>query len=97
MKIQDIIRKINGIFSHAEQEIPDPVIDALIRSMQNTRENDCGCDKFFTDVDKYAELHIHGEDVAKLMPLIKNHLENCHECCEEYEALLRILEQKANN
>jgi hypothetical protein len=94
MKIQEFFQKIRGIFSHAEKEIPDPVVDALLRTMLSHKE-DCGCDGFFTEVDQYAEMRIKGEDVERLMPLIKNHLEMCHDCCEEYEALLRILEQNA--
>jgi hypothetical protein len=26
------------------------------------------------------------------MPLLRKHLDGCHDCCEEYEALLDILQ-----
>jgi predicted anti-sigma-YlaC factor YlaD len=31
------------------------------------------------------------------MPLIREHLDNCSECCEEYEALLDVVEKTDEN
>ena len=32
-----------------------------------------------------------GEDVSECMPVVKEHLEECPDCCAECDALLRIL------
>ena len=93
MNIQTILQKIRGLFAKNEI-LPDPVVELLIKSLQHTRDEECDCEKFFDGMDEYAELNIRGEDAARLMPLIKQHLEICRECCEEYEALLKILEEK---
>lgn len=74
-------------------QLPDELIESLIRSLEHTHEQECTCDEVFAVVDQYAEAEIHGDDAARLMPLIKQHMELCHNCCEEYEALLDILEK----
>jgi hypothetical protein len=96
MKTQEMLQKIRGFFMKTKtQKVPDPIVELLMRSLQHTREEECDCGEFLNGVDQYAEMNINGEDAARLMPLIKDHLEICHECCEEYEALLRVLEGKA--
>lgn len=74
-------------------QLPDELIESLIRSLEHTHEQECTCDEVFAVVDQYAEAEVHGDDAARLMPLIKQHMELCHNCCEEYEALLDILEK----
>lgn len=74
-------------------QLPDELIESLIRSLEHTKEEECTCDEVYAVVDQYAEAEFRGEDVQRLMPLIKQHMELCHNCCEEYEALLDILEK----
>jgi hypothetical protein len=74
-------------------QLPDELIEGLIRSLEHTQEEECTCEDVFAIVDQYAEVEFHGEDAARLMPLIKQHMELCHNCNEEYEALLDILEK----
>jgi hypothetical protein len=74
-------------------QLPDELIENLIRSLEHTHEQECTCDEVFAVVDQYAEAQIHGDDAARLMPLIKQHMELCQNCHEEYEALLDILEK----
>ena len=73
--------------------LPDGLIENLIRSLEHTHEEECTCDEVYAVVDQYAEAQIRGEDAQRLMPLIKQHMELCQNCCEEYEALLDILEK----
>ena len=42
-------------------------------------------------VDEFAEAVVQGKDVARLMPLVQQHLDLCPDCREEFEALLRVL------
>ncbi len=96
MNIQEIIHKIRSLMPGSQSVESDPLIQLLIHSLQHTGgEEHHNCDEFFADIDQYAEMNIHGQDAAKLMPLIKEHLEICNGCEEEYEALLRILEEKS--
>jgi hypothetical protein len=74
-------------------QLPDELIENLIRSLEQIHDDDCTCDDVYAVVDQYAEAEIQSGDAARLMPLIKHHMEVCHNCCEEYEALLDILEK----
>lgn len=92
-----MLQKFFGLFSKKPEPVPDPVVKALLASMQTTYDDECDCGEFFDKLDQYADADIKGEDAARLMPLIKHHLELCRECGEEYEALLRVLEEKAGS
>ena len=76
-----------------EPEFADALVENLARRLQNTRDEELSCDEVFAFVDEYAEASQRGEDVASLKPLIRHHLDMCRECDEEYQALLRVLEQ----
>jgi hypothetical protein len=94
MKIHDFMQRIRALFHQQETQIPDELIQSLIRSLEEEdREESCSCDEVFAVVDQYAELELRGEDAARLMPLLKKHMDGCHDCCEEYEALLDILQK----
>jgi hypothetical protein len=40
-----------------------------------------------------AELEAQGEDATTLLPMVRQHLENCRSCTEEYSALLIALKE----
>jgi len=58
----------------------------------DTDEVEISCDDVFELLDSYVELEARGEDVARLLPLVKKHLERCMDCREEFEALRRIIQ-----
>jgi hypothetical protein len=89
----DLIDKSQGSLRKSKPQLPDELIEGLIRSLEHTHEEECTCDDVYILMDQYADAEFHGEDVARLMPLIKQHMELCHNCNEEYEALLDILEK----
>ena len=68
----------------------------LLQSLAMTREEEYSCGDAHALIDQYVELKMRGENLEKLMPLVKHHLEMCKECFEEYEALLRALEFEAS-
>jgi len=63
----------------------------LLQKLQQTEEIELTCDEVFAMLDEYTEMAIKGEDVASLMPLVRQHLVMCPDCRDEYEALERIL------
>ncbi len=93
MKITALLNKFQGHFQKEKPELPDNLVESLIRSLENSQGEECSCDDVYAVVDQYAEMEFSGKDAARLMPLLKQHLEVCHNCCEEYEALLDILEK----
>ena len=69
---------------------PDAV-QKLVRALEQTRETEYTCDDVLRLLDQFAEAALRGEDAARLMPLVQRHLDNCVDCGEEFEALMRIL------
>ena len=67
----------------------------LLQKLHKTEEVELTCDEVFAMLDEYTEMAMKGENVATLMPLVKQHLEMCPDCREEYEALERIIRATA--
>jgi len=63
----------------------------LLREIAETREVEIGCDECFEQVDRFVEMELSGLNTAQAMPLVRDHLEICGECQEEFEALLLAL------
>jgi hypothetical protein len=68
------------------------LLHKLIAQLKDTRQIELGCDEVLAQLAQFAEMALRGEDMAKLMPLVKHHLDMCKDCSEEYAALLRILQ-----
>jgi predicted anti-sigma-YlaC factor YlaD len=56
-----------------------------------THQHELTCGECFNEVDRFAEMELTGKNAAEAMPLVKEHLERCGNCREEYEALLAAL------
>lgn len=103
MSKDNILKKIFRLLTAGRRSTqPDSVasqdsdmMGKLLRMVENTDEVELGCDEVFELLDVYTEAEARGEDVAALLPLVKRHLDNCRDCHEEYEALLRIIEASA--
>ena len=65
--------------------------------LESVREQEISCDEIYKKIDEYVEREVNKKDAAQLMPLIREHLDICPECCEEYEALLDVLEKTSDN
>lgn len=96
MNIKALIKRIRNNFNHNE-EITDDVIVGFLRILENVREEEGSCEDVYNCLDEYVEKQVHSKDAARLMPLVREHLDMCSECCEEYEALLDVLEKTAGS
>ena len=67
----------------------------MMRSIITTRPDEIGCDECFEHLSRFVELVLAGQPAAALMPLVQDHLDQCADCHEEYEALLRALKASA--
>jgi hypothetical protein len=63
----------------------------LMQRLEQTTENAYCCDEVFALLDEYVELVADDEAAKQLMPLVKNHLDMCPDCRDEYEVLLHVL------
>ncbi len=69
-----------------------PLWQTLLKSALETEEYEISCEECFTGLDMYAELLLEGSDPNQVMPMIEQHLKQCH-CCEiELEALMVMIQ-----
>ncbi len=68
---------------------------AILRWLEMTQEEELSCGEVLERMGQFAELDLAGEDTAALLPLVKEHLKLCRDCRDEYEALVRVLQEKA--
>ncbi len=71
--------------------MPPAAIAKLARDVERTQDVEYSCDDVHRLLDQFAEAVLRGEDVARLMPLVQQHIDLCPDCREEFEALMRIL------
>ena len=71
---------------------PDPAMQILLRALAMTKEHEISCDEVFAVLDQFVEAVSRGENVLIFMPLVRQHLDMCPDCREEYETLLRMLQ-----
>ncbi len=68
-------------------------IKALIQALALTRQEEGTCSECLRDLATFAENELQGKSVPETLQMVKHHLTLCGECNEEYEALLRALEE----
>jgi len=71
---------------------PDPRKVKLLQSPATTEAHEISCDDVFAVLDEFVEAVRRGENVLLLMPLVRQHLDMCPDCREEYETLLRMFQ-----
>lgn len=91
MKTRNIFQHIQNIFK-PQVELQDEVVLNFLRVLEKAREEDLSCDDLYVRLDEFVEMQVKSKDAGKIMPLIREHLDTCPDCCEQYEALLTILE-----
>jgi hypothetical protein len=70
--------------------------ESWLRNIYETQEEEISCTECFDLVSGFVELEISGQDAVARMPKVKQHLNQCKACRDEYETLrdLRQLEEK---
>ena len=91
MNIRDLINRIRASLG-LKQETPNEAVLGFLRLLEDMHAEELTCDEIFTKLDEYVEREVNQKDAARLMPLIREHLDLCPECCEEYETLLHVIE-----
>ena len=94
MNIKSFIQRIQNTFNPQQDttELKDEVVLKFLRVLENAREDELSCSEMYARLDEFVETEVQGEDADKITPLVHEHLDMCPECCEEYEALLTVLE-----
>jgi hypothetical protein len=64
----------------------------LIRSIFAVKDQEMLCSEFFDILPRFVDRQVAGEEADKLFPGVSHHLQQCPECNEVYEALLKAVQ-----
>lgn len=92
MNVKELIQRIRTSLG-MKQETSNEAVLGFLRVLEEVRAEELDCDEIYSKLDEYVERQAGKHDAAALMPLIREHLDICPECCEEYEALLKVIEE----
>ena len=90
--MRELLQQISQYFRPERSQLSDAVVQGFMLTLEAARMEDVPCSEVFSRLDEYVEREFSGQDAARLMPLLREHLDLCPDCCEEYEALLRVLQ-----
>lgn len=94
--MKNLFEEIAGYFRNDHPELSDEVVQGFLRVLEHARLEEMPCSEVFAKLDEYVEQEVRGEGAARLMPLLREHLDLCSDCCDEYEALLRMVEKSTS-
>ncbi|MBI3162738.1 MAG: hypothetical protein HYZ23_09520 [Chloroflexi bacterium] len=75
----------------------DEVVLKFLRILENLRNEELTCAEIYARLDEFVEREVESKDAGKIAPLIRDHLDICSDCCEEYEALMTVLRHTGTN
>jgi len=58
-----------------------------LQNINNTQDEEISCSECFDAVSHFVDVELSGQDAAAKMPQLKQHLDQCAACHEEYETL----------
>lgn len=96
MKLMQIFQKFFGSEKQklsSSQNDETEKMQKVLAMLSNTQETELTCDEVYALLDQFAELAAQGQDVSQLMPLVKQHLDMCPDCQEEYKVLESIVQK----
>lgn len=72
--------------------------EAWLRNIYETQDVEISCTECFNLVSRFVEVEISGGNVVGELPQVKQHLDQCRACREEYEILrdLRRVEEEGD-
>jgi len=88
-----IFEDLASHFRRNPEELPDEVVQGFLSLLESVRLQEMPCSQVFARLDEYVEKELHDHEAEKVMPLLREHFDICPDCCEEYEALLSVLEK----
>jgi hypothetical protein len=58
-----------------------------LQNIYHTHDEEISCSECFDSVSQFVEIELSGENAIAKMPQVKQHLDQCRACREEYEVL----------
>ena len=69
----------------------------LLQSALETEEIEISCLECWNLLDQYADLIIDGTHPDQIMPAVRQHLNNCPTCTDEFETLMLMIQEAAKS
>ena len=91
MNIKNFFQRLTGA-AKPQEELQDEVVLKFLKVLESARREEMSCSEMYARIDEFVEREVTSQDAEKIMPLIQEHIDMCPECCDEYEALLDVLE-----
>ena len=96
MKLREFIQNIRNKVSPPEP-LSNAAVLGFLRTLEKLEKEEISCKELYVKLDEYVEREVDKKDAARLMPLMREHLDICPDCCEEYEALLHVIQETEEN
>jgi len=61
-----------------------------LRNIYETQDEEISCTECFDLISRFVELEISGRNATAELPKVKQHLDQCPSCREEYETLREL-------
>ena len=91
------IERLAGQLRKNDNELPDEAVEGILRVLESVQAQQMSCAEVFALLDEYVERELRDHEAAKVMPLLREHFDMCPDCCEEYEALLEVVEKSSDD
>jgi hypothetical protein len=65
----------------------DDTFERWLQDIYNTQDEEISCSECFDLVSHFVEVEISGQDATAKLPQVKQHLDQCAACRQEYETL----------
>ncbi|MEJ2413237.1 MAG: hypothetical protein P8Y34_09645 [Anaerolineales bacterium] len=72
-------------------KLSSETIRKMMNAVKSTRDQEIDCGHCHDELDQFIDMKISGKNAAEALPLVKEHLDRCPACHEEYEVLLEAL------
>lgn len=72
-----------------------PALRRLLRNIAETDDDEISCAECFALVSQYVDLEVAGTVSEQTLPRLKQHLQQCGVCREEYEILKDLVRLEA--
>ena len=67
-------------------------LDPTLKRLLGSGEPEIGCDECFAQLDRYVELKVTESKADRRVPGMKEHLDGCPACAEEYRSLREFID-----
>lgn len=67
-----------------------------IRHIRDTQDEEISCSACLEHISQYVDLELASGDASRAMPRVRQHLEQCQVCREEYQVLHELAHLEAS-